>query len=346
MGKAGVRFRVLFLSTFFTLFFIQPVSANQIAEVHEFKLEYFLPMFIAFAIALPVWRWFIPNQLAHLQVAFEIDNDLYEVHKITGSVADARSLLKQGAVGYGIGLYMMGMTGILILIAELLFDPEIYFKPDLIVAGILIAIPVLISPWETLNAQLIGMSSDKLKIRKLKSFVRRLLTLVFLIAATLATLWYGIQTSPDKSLPPVWLAAGMLTFMSPTIMAYGRIMGASWNMLIINKWRTANGRPNPIDPEKPRFFNRLFSLLLVMFLVTMPLTALNGIVTVFYVLFNEPSNPNEVLNFCGNIGHSFYTRIDFISDLLFQWQFVKSIPQFLSLYLSLNIAIVGLAFIF
>ena len=346
MGKAGVRFRVLILSTFFTLFFIQPVSANQIADVDEFKFEYFLPMFIAFAIALPVWRWFIPNQLAHLQVAFEIDNDLYEVHKITGSVADARSLLKQGAVGYGIGLYMMGMTGILILIAELLFDPEIYFKPDLIVAGILIAIPVLISPWETLNAQLIGMSSDKLKIRKLKSFVRRLLTLVFLIAATLATLWYGIQTSPDKSLSPVWLAAGMLTFMSPTIMAYGRIMGASWNMLIINKWRTANGRPNPIDPEKPGFFNRLFSLLLVMFLVTMPLTALNGIVTVFYVLFNEPSNATEVLNFGGIIGHSIYTRIDIISDLLFQWQFVKSIPQFLSLYLSLNIAIVGLAFIF
>jgi len=346
MGKTGARLRVLILSTFFAFFFIQPASANEIAEVHEFKLEYFLPMLVAFAIAIPVWRWFIPNQLAHLQVAFEIDNDLYEVHKITGSVADARSLLKQGAVGYGIGLYMMGMTGILILIAELMFDPEIYFQPDLIVAGILITIPVLISPWETLNAQLMSMSSQKSKVSKITSFVRRVSTLLFLVGVTFATLLYGIQTSPDNTLSPVWLAAAMLTFMSPTIMAYGRIMGASWNMLIINKWRTANGRANPIDPEQPRFFNRLFSLLLVLFLVTMPLTALNGIVTVFYVLFNEPSNATEVLNYGGIIGHTFYTRIDIISEILFQWQFVKAIPQFLSLYLSLNIAIVGLAFIF
>ena len=146
MSKSGVRLRVLIFSSLFAFFFIQPVSANQIAEVTEFKFEYFLPILIAFAIALPVWKWFIPNQLSSLQVAFEIDDDLYEVHKITGSLADARTLLKQGSVGYGIGLYMMGMTGILILIAELLIKPEVYYQPDLIVAGILIAIPVLISP--------------------------------------------------------------------------------------------------------------------------------------------------------------------------------------------------------
>ncbi len=347
MGKLGERLRILLFSTFFTFFFIQPVSANQIAQLSEFKFEYILPVVIAFAIAIPVWRWFIPNQLSSLQVAFEIDDDLYEVHKITGSLMDARTLLKQGSVGYGIGLYMMGMTGILILIAELMIDPEVYFQPGLVVAGIMIALPVLISPWETLNAQLLGMSSEKLKMRKFTSFVRRVITLVLLLGATTATLLYGIQSSPDNTLDsPIWLAAAMLTFMAPTIMAYGRIMGASWNMLIINKWRTANGRANPIDPAKPKFFNRLFSLVLVLFLITMPLTALNGIVTVFYVLFNQPSNATEVLNFGGIIGHSIYQRIDLISDLLFHWQFIKALPQFLSLYLSLNIAIVGLAFIF
>ena len=345
MGKLSVRLRILLFSTFFAFFFIQPVSANQVAEFKEFKFEYFLPIIIAFAIALPVWKWFIPNQLSSLQVAFEIDDDLYEVHKITGSLSDARTLLKQGSVGYGIGLYMMGMTGILILIAELMFVPEVYFQPNLIVASFLIAVPVLISPWETLNAQLVGMSSEKLKIRKFTSFVRRVITLLLLLGATIATLLYGIQSSPG-TIDAVWLAAAMLTFMAPTIMAYGRIMGASWNMLIINKWRTANGRPNPIDPAKPKFLNRLFSLVLVMFLITMPLTALNGIVTVFFVIFENPSNKEEVLNFGGIIGHSIYQRIDLISELLFHWQFIKSLPQFLSLYLSLNIAIVGLAFIF
>ena len=123
-------------------------------------------------------------------------------------------------------------------------------------------------------------------------------------------------------------------------------MGASWNMLLIGKWRTSNGRKNPIDPDKPKFFNRLFSLLLVIFLLTMPITALNGIVTVVYVLILSPDNYSEVLNYGGIIGHSIYVRIDFISEILFHWEFIKSLPQFLSLYLSLNIAIVGLAFIF
>ena len=296
MGKTGMRFRILIWSTLLAFFLIRPASANTVAEMNDFTLESFLPMIIAFAIAIPVWKWFIPNQLANLQVAFEIDDDLYEVHKITGSVADARILLKQGYVGYGIGLYMMGMTGILILIVELLIEPEIFFKPDLVVAGILIAIPVLISPWETLNNQLVGMSKEKSKGRKITSLLRRIITLSLLIGATIATLLYGIQSSPDYTLSPIWLAAGMLTFMSPTIMAYGRIMGASWNMLMIGKFRTWLGKPNPIDAKKVGFVGRAFAFILILFLLTMPITAINGIVTVIYVMVNRPENSQEVLN--------------------------------------------------
>jgi tetratricopeptide (TPR) repeat protein len=138
----------------------------------------------------------------------------------------------------------------------------------------------------------------------------------------------------------------MLAFMAPTIFAYGRIMGASWNMLLINKWRTTRGRKNPIDPDKNGLVGRLFSFLLVLFLLTMPITALNGILTVFYVMINEPPNSEEILNYGGIIGYSLFVRIDAISEFLFHWEFIKSLPQFLSLYLTMNIAIVGLAFIF
>jgi hypothetical protein len=239
----------------------------------------------------------------------------------------------------------MGMTGVLLLITELLFNAEVYYGPNLFLIGVLIAIPVIISPWETLNAQLIGKrKKSAIKSRIFRRGFRRVLTLVLLIAATIGTTLFGIKT--EGSITPVWLAAAMLTFMAPTIIAYGRIMGASWNMLLINKWRTANGRPNPIDPDKAGFLSRLFSLILVIFLATMPITALNGIVTVFYVLVNEPSNATEVLNYGGIIGHSIYVRIDLISELLFHWQFIKAMPQFLSVYLTMNIAIVGLAFIF
>lgn len=344
MGNRRVRLHVLTYSVLISFLCTQPATAVEITDSTDFQVAFYYPLLFAVAIAVPVWKWFIPTQLSNLQVAFEIDDDLYEVHKITGSISDARELL--GNVKYGIGLYMMGMTGILILIAELLFEANIYFRLNLLIAGILILVPVMISPWETLNTQLGIFASSGKKSGVVTSLLRRITTLLLLIGITLATLLYGIQLSSENTLSPVWLAAGMLTFMSPTILAYGRIMGASWNMLIINKWRTANGRPNPIDPSKPRFLNRLFSLLLVLFLLTMPVTALNGIVTVFYVLFNDPANATEILNYGGIIGHSFYTRIDLISELLFQWQFIKSLPQFLSLYLSLNIAIVGLAFIF
>ena len=304
-----------------------------------------LPIVVGLLVAGIMWKWFIPNQLSNLQVAFEIDDDLYEVHRVTRDNEDAKDLLSEGSVGYGLGLYMMGMTGVLILIGEFLVDPDYFFKPSLYIIGTLILIPILISPWETLNAQLsknIKSSSNNRVI----AFFRRTFTLLIILGITIASLMYGIQESEDGVIEPFWLAFAMLVFMSPTIFAYGRIMGASWNMLLIGKWRTSNGRRNPIDPDKAGFVNRLFSLLLVLFLLTMPITALNGIVTVLYVLIDDPANKTEILNYGGIIGHSIYVRIDLISEILFHWEFIKSMPQFLSLYLSLNIAIVGLAFIF
>ncbi len=311
----------------------------------SFDISYLYPLGCALVVAGLMWKFFIPIQLANLQVAFEIDDDLYEVHRVTRDLDDARDLLSEGSVGYGLGLYMMGMTGVLILIGEFLFDPDFFYIPTLYVIGLLVGIPILISPWETMNAQL-SRNQKPSNSNAVLGFFRRTLTLMIIIGITIASLMYGLQESGSGVIEPFWLALAMLVFMSPTIFAYGRIMGASWNMLLIGKWRTSNGRRNPIDPDKPRFFNRLFSLILVIFLLTMPITALNGIVTVVYILIVSPDNYSEVLNYGGIIGHSIYVRIDLISEILFHWEIIKSLPQFLSLYLSLNIAIVGLAFIF
>ena len=150
------KFRLAVLGCLFAVLFLPLAAASEVTDVTDFKLEYFYPVVVAFAIAIPVWRWFIPNQLANLQVAFEIDDDLYEVHRITRDVDDARALLKEGGTAFGIGLYVMGMTGVLLLITELLFDPGVYFLPNLFLIGVLVIIPVFISPWETLNAQLVG----------------------------------------------------------------------------------------------------------------------------------------------------------------------------------------------
>ena len=320
-------------------------SASSVAKPTDFDVMYLYPLFLALIIAAMLWKFFVPRQLSALQVAFEIDDNLYEVHRLTRTVDDARDILQQGRVAFGVGLYMMGMLGVLLLISELIFQPDVYFEPNLWIIGLFVLLPILISPWETMNAQLAGKGDTRIGATTIGTGIRRVMTLSILVSATIITLIYGINQNNGR-ITPVWLAITMLVFMAPTILAYGRIMGASWNMLLLNKWRTANGRRNPIDPDKPSFVNRLFSLLLVLFLVTMPVTALNGIVTVFHVLYNSPDNAEEILNYGGIIGHSIYERIDLISEILFHWEFIKSMPQFLSLYLSLNIAIVGLAFIF
>ena len=332
------------VSLFLFSFFIESAAADG-SGAEGFEISHLYPLGSALIIAALMWKFFIPIQLANLQVAFEIDDDLYEVHRVTRDLDDARDLLSEGSVGYGLGLYMMGMTGVLILIGEFLFEPDFFYLPSLYVIALLVGIPILISPWETMNAQL-SRNQRPSTNNQILGFFRRTLTLFIIIGITIASLMYGLQESTSGVIEPFWLALAMLVFMSPTIFAYGRIMGASWNMLLIGKWRTSNGKRNPIDPDKPKFFNRLFSLLLVIFLLTMPVTALNGIVTVVYVLIVNPDNYSEVLNYGGIIGHSIYVRIDLISEILFHWEFIKSLPQFLSLYLSLNIAIVGLAFIF
>lgn len=112
------------------------------------------PLLLALLIAFFVRKWFIPQQLKNLQVAFEIEDDLYEVHRITRTLRDSRKLLKQGRVGFGVMLYMMGLTGVLILIAELLFNAAVFSRINLYIMAFLILIPVIISPWQSLNSQL------------------------------------------------------------------------------------------------------------------------------------------------------------------------------------------------
>lgn len=332
------------VSTLFAFLFIPSASAVSVTQTEGFSTGLIWPLLASISVAFLVRRWFIPQQLKNLQVAFEIDDDLYEVHRITRTLKDSRLLLKEGLVGYGVLLYMMGLTGVLLLIAELIFDPSNFYKVNLYVIGVLILIPVFISPWETLNGQILGRRAREVKSSKTNDFIRRVFTMALLIIVTLIVVVYGY--SINGSITPTWLAFAMLTFMAPTIFAYGRIMGASWNMLLISKWRTFRGRANPIDPIIPSFVGRTFSFILVLFLLTMPITALNGIVTVLHIMINNPANAEEVLNYGGIIGHSIFVRIDLISEILFHWEFIKALPQFLSLYLTMNIAIVGLAFIF
>ncbi len=320
------------------------VSASTIENPSNISLNHFFPFLIAFTTAIVLWKWMIPSQLSGLQVGFEIDDGLYEVHSLTKGRGGVRRLFKLQNVGFAIALYMMAMTGVLLLIAELIFDPEVYYLPNLMIMGLLVLIPIVISPWESLNGQLVGRKIGVRKKKFFRLFFRRSGTLIGLFVVSIAS-YIFLAPELNGSQKPLAIAIACLVFMGPTILAYGRIMGASWNMLMIGKFRTWLGKPNPIDAKKVGFVGRAFAFILILFLLTMPITAINGIVTVIYVMVNRPENSQEVLNYGGILGHQVYVQIQ-ENPLLAEWEALKSLPEVLAAYLSLNIAIVGLAFIF
>lgn len=340
----GLMMRRLLIALALTVVLMPLASAASVENPANLSLEHAIPFLVAFATALILWKWMVPTQLSGLQVGFEIDEGLYEVHSLTKGRGGVRKLLGLPNVGFGIALYMMAMTGVLLLISELIFDPEVYYLPNLLLMGILVLIPILISPWESLNGQLVGKRIGVAKNKFVKLFFRRAGTFIGLIAVSIGT-YLLLVPRLDASQRPLALAIAGLVFMGPTILAYGRIMGASWNMLMVGKFRTWLGRPNPIDAKKLGFVGRTFSFILILFLLTMPITAINGIVTVALVMINEPSNSEEILNYGGILGHQVYLQIQ-ENPLLAEWEALKNLPEILAAYLSLNIAIVGLAFIF
>ncbi|MDC0556187.1 hypothetical protein OAO34_00165 [Candidatus Poseidoniaceae archaeon] len=336
--------RRLLLACFACLMMAPLVSAGSIENPSDLSLTHALPFLIAFTTAIILWKWMIPTQLSGLQVGFEIDDGLYEVHSLTKGRGGVKRLLGLNNVGFGIALYMMAMTGVLLLIAELIFEPDVYYLPNLLLMGVLVTIPIVMSPWESLNGQLVGRRVGVGKTKIFRLMFRRSGTLIGLFIVSIGSYILLLPEIKDSQ-KPLALAIAGLVFMGPTILAYGRIMGASWNMLMIGKFRTWLGKPNPIDAKKLGIVGRAFAFILILFLITMPLTAINGIVTVIYVMVNDPDNAQEVLNYGGILGHQVYLQIQ-ENPLLAEWEALKSLPEVLAAYLSLNIAIVGLAFIF
>lgn len=287
--------------------------------------------------------YILPNSLSSLQVAFEADENLFEVHRLTKKRKDARELLWLRGVPRGVLTYLMAMTALSVLICELLIGPNTYYLPTTLIMAGCVILPVLVSPLETLIAQLDQIRSTKVK--GIFILIRRLWAILFISGSTLAILMYGFRR--HGSFTPTWITLALLVFMSPTIFAYGRILGASWNMLLLSKWRSVRGKQTPINPDKPGFFGRISALILVVFLFTMPFTATNGIFTVLYVTFSgmERELALNILNY-GGVGGWYLVDSAQMQSLIEQYQYLKNVPQILAMFLTLNIAVVGLAFIF
>ena len=345
-----MRTRHLFLALLGLLFFsIVPSFASAevtVVPIDELGTNYklLLPAGLGFLGTIFLAWYILPNSLSSLQVAFEADDNLFEVHRLTKKRKDARELLWLKGVPRGVLTYLMAMTALSILICELLIGPTTYYLPITLLMAACVIIPVLVSPWETLIAQLDQIRNTKIK--GIFALIRRLWAILFISGGTLAILMYGYRRH-GETLTPTWITLALLVFMSPTIFAYGRILGASWNMLLLSKWRSVRGKQTPINPDKPGIFGRISAFILVIFLFTMPFTATNGVFTVVYVTFSgmEKDLALNILNY-GGVGGWYLVESAQMQALIEQYQYLKNVPQILAMFLTLNIAIVGLAFIF
>ena len=66
-------------------------SAGTVENPANLSVEHAIPFLVALATALILWKWMIPTQLSGLQVGFEIDDGLYEVHSLTKGRAVSRN---------------------------------------------------------------------------------------------------------------------------------------------------------------------------------------------------------------------------------------------------------------
>ncbi len=329
-----------------------PIGAAEsvIVDYDSLDFDLLIPIIVASIGTVALWQWILPLSLGNLQVAFEVDDDLFEVHRLSRSKKQTKELLGLPGVSIGVLSYLMAMGGVMLIVAELLIDPGVFFKPIVFVTAAFVAVPIFVSPIVTMYAQIRAMNKRKIREKISSRFIGYVGTAIAMIMIVASILYYGWNASNtndnfDSTTMIQWSGYALLVFMAPTIFAYGRIMGASWNTLLLSKWRTAKGWKTPIDPDRPGFVRRLIALFLVFFLGTMPITAINGIVTLIHVIINEPANTDRLLDVGGILGESIFTMVE-DSDLMQKIISLKALEKVLASYLMLNVTIVGLAFIF
>ena len=129
------------------------VSAETIiVSADVFDPMLLLPLLIAVVSALALWRGLLPLSLSNLQVAFEIDDDLYEVHRLTKNRDDVFDLLRAPGVGVGMIAYLLAMAGIMLIVAELLFSPGTFYEPVIYMMALLVGVANSMSPLLNLHS--------------------------------------------------------------------------------------------------------------------------------------------------------------------------------------------------
>ena len=319
-----------------------------------------LPLILAAVIALLFWRTVVPRQLRGLQVAFETGPKRYEVHTVTESFGEARDLLRSRGMRFGVATYLFALTGALLLF----FEYTIYAQgwsdgfhaPNIALALILIILPAVISSGSSLGAQIIKpIGQGKAKLQESSSARNTAyiaLTVFWFIGVAF---FYSVLGTWDVAFTHR-LSATLLLAFSPSIVAYGRVMGTSWQALRQSSAQIAQGKASPFHNHSPNARQQVIARIVHLNTLAMPVVAINTLLSLIAIVVSpelfthsdqvigleEYREQATIMEEGGILGFFLIELFSNIPDPGLRVPLVTSIL----LFLLLNVALVGFLFVY
>ena len=319
-----------------------------------------LPLILAGIIALLFWRTVVPRQLRGLQVAFETGPKRYEVHTVTESFTEARDLLRSKGMRFGVATYLFALTGALLLFFEYIIYAQGwsdgFHAPNIALALILIILPAIISSGSSLGAQIIKpIGHGKAKLQE-SSRARNTgyiaLTIFWFIGVGL---FYSILGSWGVSFTHR-LSGSLLLAFSPSIVAYGRVLGTSWQALRQSSSQIARGNASPFHNHAPNARQQVIARIVHLNTLAMPVVAINTLLSLIAIIVSpelfthsdrvielpEYREQATIMEEGGILGFFLIELFSNIPDPGLRVPLVTSIL----LFLLLNVALVGFLFVY
>ena len=305
-------------------------------------------------------EYLIPRGLSGLQVAFPTGPKRYEVHTVTADKFEARELLKTKGMRNGLMVYVMALTGAILLGMEWLFYQmgliDGLHQISLAVALILIIVPAMISTGVSMSTQIVNRTGGRRATLQGASTFRNGVgvSITILWFTSLLMLWY-IMSFAGIDFDRRLALTGCLAF-APGFIAYGRVMGSSWTALTESSRQLSKGEPSAFYPYKPPARKQFVSTLVWINTAAMPFIAFNTLISLILLgidpnMFQHTDRVLElpeyrpqssIMEEGGVIGFYAIELFAHISEPGIRVPLVTIVL----LFLLLNVAIVGFLFVY
>ena len=319
-----------------------------------------IPFILAGLTAWIFWTQVVPRQLRGLQVAFQTGEKRYEVHRVTTTTDDVKNLLTTQGMRFGVTTYLFALTGALILFFEFMTIrfglSDGYHALTLAIGLCFIAVPAIISSGSSLGAQVIkpiGQGKATLQDSNIwRSYSYVLLTILWMALVLALGLILDILDVPAFR---IFSICSFVAF-SPAVLAYGRVLGSSWQALRQSSQKIAQGKASPFHNHKPNAKQQAIALIVNINLIAMPYVALNTVLSIAALSISPDlfTHSNRVLELPeyrvqssimeegGILGFALIELFSFIPEDGIRVPMVSMVL----LFLLLNVALIGFLFVY